>query len=193
MLCSAKRDIAPHKNHTRPADINPQIVSETSTYMGTGAPLAILCIGPLGNLVFARDAAWPTPGKPVLIVVPFPACSGSDGLACTIARKFNEDTGGHFVVDKKPSVGTLTGAQVVARAANDSHTLFYTIVVTQTQNPHFYSKLPYDRFKDFTPFTQVARTPRMLVANKESPSNPCVTWLTLRAATRDARSRCTRS
>jgi tripartite-type tricarboxylate transporter receptor subunit TctC len=135
------------------------------------ALLASLCIGPLASLAFAQDAAWPTPGKPVRIVVPFPAGSGSDGLARTIARKLSEDTGGNFIVDNKPGAGTLIGAQDVARAANDGHTLLYTIVVTHTQNPHLYSKLPYDPFKDFTPITQVARSATVLVVNKDSPFN----------------------
>ena len=135
------------------------------------ALLASLCMGPLIGLAFAQDAPWPTPGKPVRIVVPFPAGSGSDGLARMIARKMNEETGGNFVVDNKPGAGTLIGAQDVARAANDGHTLLYTIVVTHTQNPHLYSKLPYDPFKDFTPITQVARSATVLVVNKESPFN----------------------
>lgn len=122
-------------------------------------------------LTWAQETVWPLPGKPVRIVVPFPAGSGSDGLARTIARKLNDETGGNFVVDNKPGAGTLIGAQDVARSANDGHTLMYTIVVTHTQNPHLYSKLPYDPFKDFTPLTQVARSATVLVVNKESPFN----------------------
>ena len=133
--------------------------------------LMLLAWGVSSAPAMAQEPQWPTAGKPVRIVVPFPAGSGSDGLARTIARKLNEETGGNFVVDNKPGAGTLIGAQDVARAANDGHTLLYTIVVTHTQNPHLYSKLPYDPFKDFTPITQVARSATVLVVNKESPFN----------------------
>jgi tripartite-type tricarboxylate transporter receptor subunit TctC len=133
--------------------------------------LMLLAWGVISAPAMAQEPQWPTAGKPVRIVVPFPAGSGSDGLARTIARKLNEETGGNFVVDNKPGAGTLIGAQDVARAANDGHTLLYTIVVTHTQNPHLYSKLPYDPFKDFTPITQVARSATVLVVNKESPFN----------------------
>ena len=133
--------------------------------------LMFLAWGVSSAPAMAQEPQWPTAGKPVRIVVPFPAGSGSDGLARTIARKLNEETGGNFVVDNKPGAGTLIGAQDVARATNDGHTLLYTIVVTHTQNPHLYSKLPYDPFKDFTPITQVARSATVLVVNKESPFN----------------------
>jgi tripartite-type tricarboxylate transporter receptor subunit TctC len=128
-------------------------------------------MGPLANLSWAQDVVWPTPGKPVRIVLPFPAGAGTDGLARMIARKLSEETGGTFIVDNKPGAGTLIGAQDVARAANDGHTLLYTIVVTHTQNPHLYSKLPYDPFKDFTPVVQVAKSATVLVVNKDAPFN----------------------
>lgn len=139
----------------------------------TLAGLALACLGLwcVAGLASAQGVAWPTPSKPVRIVVPFPAGSGSDGLARLIARKLSEETGGNFVVDNKPGAGTLIGAQDVAKAPSDGHTLLYTIVVTHTQNPHLYSKLPYDPFKDFTPLMQVARSATVLVVNKDSPFN----------------------
>ena len=135
--------------------------------------LVLMCLGLWCSSTFASDQVvnWPTPGKPVRIVVPFPAGSGSDGLARLIARKLGDETGGNFVVDNKPGAGTLIGAQDVAKASSDGHTLLYTIVVTHTQNPHLYSKLPYDPFKDFTPLLQVARSATVLVVNKDSPFN----------------------
>ena len=135
------------------------------------ALLASLCIGPLCGLALAQDATWPIPGKPVRIVVPSPAGAGTDVLARLLARKLTEDTGGVFVVDNKPGAGTIIGAQDVAKSANDGHTLLYTFVVTHTQNPHLYSKLPYDAFKDFTPVVQVARSATVLVVKKDSPFN----------------------
>jgi len=140
-------------------------------HLGAAALIMGLCMGPLANLSWAQDVVWPTPGKPVRIVLPFPAGAGTDGLARMIARKLSEETGGTFIVDNKPGAGTLIGAQDVARAANDGHTLLYTIVVTHTQNPHLYSKLPYDPFKDFTPVVQVAKSATVLVVNKDAPFN----------------------
>jgi tripartite-type tricarboxylate transporter receptor subunit TctC len=113
---------------------------------------------------------WPVPGKTVRIVLPFPAGgAGTDMMARLIGKKMSEEIGVPVVVDNKPGGSTLIGAQEVARAAPDGHTLLYTIVLTHTQNPHLFAKLPYDPFKDFTPLSQVARSATVLIANKAAP------------------------
>ena len=35
--------------------------------------------------------------------------------------------------------------------------------------PHFYAKLPYDTFKDFTPISQIGSSPNMLLVRADSP------------------------
>ncbi|MCS6765410.1 MAG: tripartite tricarboxylate transporter substrate binding protein [Candidatus Protistobacter heckmanni] len=119
----------------------------------------------------APQTDWPLQGRPVRIVVPFTAGSGSDALLRIVAKKVGEDTGAAMVIDNKPGAGTFIGAQDVARAPADGHTLLMTIVVTHTQNPHLYKKLPYDPFKDFTPEIQLVRSATVLVANKNAPFN----------------------
>lgn len=126
----------------------------------------------IGGPALAQSGAWPVAGRPVRIVLPFPAGSGTDGNVRVIARLLQEQLGGHpVIVDNKPGAGTLIGAQEVARAAADGHTLLYTIVITHTQNPHLYNKLPYDPFKDFTPLTQVMKSATVLVAHPSLPAN----------------------
>jgi tripartite-type tricarboxylate transporter receptor subunit TctC len=115
---------------------------------------------------------FPIPGKPIRIVLPFPPGTGSDASARVVAKLMTEALGGHpVVVDNKPGASTIIGAQEVARAPADGHTLLYTIVVTHTQNPHLYSKLPYDPVKDFTPLTQVMKSATVLVAPNNAPFN----------------------
>ena len=118
------------------------------------------------------QAVWPIAGKAVRIVVPFPAGSGSDATARVIAKLMTEELGGHTVlVENKPGAGTFIGATEVARAPADGHTLLYTVVITHTQNPHLYSKLPYDPVKDFTPLTQMVKSATVLIANPKAPFN----------------------
>jgi tripartite-type tricarboxylate transporter receptor subunit TctC len=125
-----------------------------------------------GGSVWAQTAVWPTPGKPVRIVLPFPAGSGTDGNVRQIAKQLQDQLGGHpVIVDNKPGAGTFIGAAEVARAAPDGHTLLYTIVITHTQNPHLYAKLPYDAMKDFTPLTQVMKSATVLVTQASAPYN----------------------
>lgn len=128
--------------------------------------------GSLTHTAFAQAPAWPQAGKPVRIVVPFPPGSGSDVNARAVAKGLQDLLGGHpVIVDNKPGAGTFIGAQEVARAANDGHTLLYTIVITHTQNPHLYAKLPYDPVKDFTPLTQVMKSATVLIAHPSAPFN----------------------
>lgn len=120
----------------------------------------------------AQAPTWPQPGKPVRIVVPFPPGSGSDVNARQVAKGLQDLLGGHpVIVENKPGAGTFIGAQEVARAPADGHTLLYTIVITHTQNPHLYAKLPYDPFKDFTPLTQVMKSATVLIAHPAAPFN----------------------
>ncbi len=115
---------------------------------------------------------FPIPGKPIRIIVPFSAGSGSDVTVRIIAKMMTDELGGHpVVVDNKPGAGTFIGAQEVARAPADGHTLLYTIVVTHTQNPHLYAKLPYDPVKDFTPLVQVMKSATVLIAPPNAPFN----------------------
>jgi tripartite-type tricarboxylate transporter receptor subunit TctC len=134
---------------------------------------ALACLGglALSAACSAAPVQWPQPGKPVRLIVPFPAGSGSDTLARMLAQAVSQQTGASVVVENKPGASTIIGAEAVARSAPDGNTLLYTIVVTHTQNPHLYKKLPYDPFKDFTPIEQFVRSATILEANKNAPFN----------------------
>lgn len=134
-----------------------------------GVALAVLACSAGAVAAAGSDDAWPVAGKPIRLVVPFPAGSGSDSLARMLSAKVTQQTGAVIIVDNKPGASTMIGAQDVARAKPDGNTLLYTIVVTHTQNPHLYKKLPYDPVKDFTPVIQVVRSATVLVANKDTP------------------------
>src|SRR5262249_11357062 len=48
----------------------------------------------------------------------------------------------------------------------------YTLILIATGhaiNPHFYAKLPYDSFNDFTPISLVGSSPNMLLVRSDSP------------------------
>jgi len=142
--------------------------------MGRSALALIVASAALiaAGTAWAQATNWPIPGKPIRIVLPFPAGSGTDGNVRTIAKQLQDQLGGHpVIVDNKPGAGTFIGAQEVARATPDGHTLLYTIVITHTQNPHLYTKLPYDAMKDFTPLTQVMKSATVLVTQASAPYN----------------------
>ncbi|MFO1326218.1 MAG: tripartite tricarboxylate transporter substrate binding protein [Rubrivivax sp.] len=126
---------------------------------------------PLLVLGAALAQAFPTAGKPVRIVVPFPAGGQTDIQARAMAQKMQAALGVPVIVDNKPGASTIIGTQDVVRAAPDGHTLLYTIAITAAQNPHLFSKLPYDGLKDLTPVMYAARSSTVLVVPAGSPFN----------------------
>ena len=112
----------------------------------------------------ALAQGFPAPGKAVRVVVGFPPGGGTDIQARLVAPKFSEALGAPVVIDNKPGASTMIAAQEVARAAPDGYTLLYTFSGTMAQNPHTLAAVPYDPFRDFTPISNGARGPLVLVA-----------------------------
>ncbi|QNN55824.1 tripartite tricarboxylate transporter substrate binding protein [Diaphorobacter ruginosibacter] len=134
--------------------------------------LGAIAFGLAGPACVLADEVWPQPGKPIRIIVPLPAGSGSDVAARLLGKLMSDELKGHpVIIENKPGASTFIGAQEVARAPADGHTLLYTIVVTHTQNPHLYAKLPYDPVKDFTPLAQVMKSATVLIAPPNAPFN----------------------
>lgn len=130
------------------------------------AGLLLAAALPLGTA--QAQGAWPT--KPVRIVVTFPPGGAPDTLARVLAEKWGA-LGQPVTVDNKPGAGGNIGADLVAKAPGDGHTLVVGTVGTHAINMALYSKMPYDNFRDFTPITFLASTPNLLVVNKSVPAN----------------------
>lgn len=110
------------------------------------------------------------PGKPIRIVVGFPAGGAPDTLARIVSEKISPSWGQPVVVENKPGAGGNIGAEAVAHAPADGHTLAMGTVGTHSINGALYSKMPYDMVKDFAPVILVASTPNVLVVNPAVPA-----------------------
>jgi tripartite-type tricarboxylate transporter receptor subunit TctC len=132
-------------------------------------------IAGLALSTFAAVAGGPAfaenyPSKPVRVIVPFPAASATDVLARVIGQKLSEKWGQPVVVDNKPGAGGNLGSEQAAKAPPDGYTILMG-TVANTISTSLYKKLNYDFLKDFDPVTLVAKTPLVLVANKDFPPN----------------------
>ena len=104
------------------------------------------------------------PTRPIKLIVPYAAGGGTDISARAIAQHVSAGLGQPVVIENKPGAGTLVGTGAVAKAAPDGYTLVYGSV-THTIAPALYKdKMPFDAVKDFTPITQIATFPFVLVA-----------------------------
>jgi tripartite-type tricarboxylate transporter receptor subunit TctC len=90
------------------------------------------------------------PSRPIRIVVPFAAGGVVDLMGRVIAPKMSADLGQPVVVENRPGAGATLGADMVAKAPADGHTVLLGTIVTHATAQHL-SRIPYDPLKDFVP------------------------------------------
>ena len=109
------------------------------------------------------------PGKPIRVIVPFPAGSATDGQARLIGAHFQKIFGHGFIVENMPGATGAIAARTIARAAPDGYTLMISSVSTHSANAYLYNNLGYDPIADFTPVALIARAPSAMVVRAETP------------------------
>jgi len=122
-----------------------------------------------GGMARAQAQEFPIKGKPVRIVVGFPAGAGVDAQARAVTTRLSEVLGVPVFVENRAGAGTLIAAQEMLRSAPDGHTIFYSASSTFAQNPHTMKAATYDPVKDFTPISMGAKGPLVLVVNSGLP------------------------
>jgi tripartite-type tricarboxylate transporter receptor subunit TctC len=133
-----------------------------------------LCAGLLAA-TFALAAAAPVaaqdfPKGPVKIIIPFPPGGPTDTVGRQLAMKLQESWGQPVIIDYKPGAGTAIGADFVAKAAADGHTLGM-VNSSFAVNPTLRKKLPYDTQKDLSGVTQLFNMQLAIVARPDAPFN----------------------
>ena len=139
--------------------------------------LALIALGLLGGPAIAQT--WP--GRPISLVVPFPAGGTTDVLARALGHELSKTLGQPVVVESKPGAGATLGADFVVKAKPDGYTLLMG-AVHHTIATSVYKKLPYDFQKDLQPITTVALVPNVLVVNPAVPAKSVDELLTLAKA-----------
>jgi len=110
--------------------------------------------------------AW-AQGKPIRLIVPYAPGGPLDVTARALAERV-KDTLGTVIVENKPGAGGNLGADLVAKAAPDGHTIGLAAVATHAINPWLFAKMSYDAARDFAPITQMVRVPNVLVMNADT-------------------------
>ena len=131
------------------------------------AALALMLGGALPAAALAQAMAFPA--KPVTLVVPFAPGGPTDAMARTLANAIKPLLGQTMLVDNKPGAGGNIGAEAVARADADGHTLLFGTSGPLAINVSLYQKLGYDPLKSFAPVIRIGHLPNVLVVHPSLP------------------------
>ncbi len=130
-----------------------------------------------------RGSAQAFPARPVTWVVPFSAGGITDTSSRVVAQRMGALLGQPVVVENRPGAGGIVGAEHVARAAPDGHTLLYGSQNTHAVAPAMQPGLRYDPRRDFAPVHGLGHSPNLLVTGAVRP------WRTLVEFVEQARER----
>lgn len=138
-----------------------------------------MCIASFALSADAAFAAFPA-DKPIRMVVPYTPGGSIDTVGRLVAEELQKQLGQPVVVDNKPGASGMIGAQEVARAPADGHTLLFN-ASSQVYMPLVVNRKTYDAEKDFTAIAQVGYVPLAVVVN------PAAAFKTLRELSAHAR------
>lgn len=112
-------------------------------------------------------AAQSFPSKPVKLVVNLAVGGPADLMARVFAEHLSTRIGQPVVVEALPGANGLIGAQAVARAAPDGHTLLFTVENVLTITPTIQAQLPFNPQTALEPFSLVGSFEQVLVVNPD--------------------------
>jgi tripartite-type tricarboxylate transporter receptor subunit TctC len=103
------------------------------------------------------------PSRPITIVVPFPPGAGTDVMARVLAPKLAASFGQPVVIENRSGATGNIGAQAVAQAAPDGHTILYTSASIALSNSA--PGRGFDPERSLEPVTVTLSIPQVLVVN----------------------------
>ena len=117
----------------------------------------------------ARAQAAGFPSKPIRIVVPFNAGSGSDSAARIYGEVMARSLGQTVVVENRPGGSGLLAIQLVKQAPADGYTMFVGSTSPMCVMPVLTKNLPYDAFKDLRPVHGMSVGGATIIVKGDSP------------------------
>ena len=133
--------------------------------------IALIALGSLAAVALHTPLApaQDFPARTVRLIVPFPPGGAVDILARSISTPMSKSLGQSVIVENRPGANTVIGAELVARAPADGHTILL-MAPSFTINQFVRSKLPYDTVKDFTGVTLIASGALLIAVHPSLPA-----------------------
>jgi tripartite-type tricarboxylate transporter receptor subunit TctC len=130
--------------------------------------LALVIAACGASLAHAADPVRDFPLRPVRFVSPFPAGGSSDLVGRMIAPKMSERLDQNVIFENRSGAGGMIGANYVAKATPDGHTLLFLSGAFTAQAASI-KTLPFDPLRDFAWVSMVITYPFAIVVKAESP------------------------
>lgn len=139
--------------------------------MTTMRNAVLILLGLLLGATAVQAQTFPT--RPVTVLVTAAAGGVTDVVARAVGQKLSELWGQPVVIENKGGAAHILGAQAVARATPDGHTLLVAEAGTFVLNPSLYppDKLGYEIGKDLVPITGLVRINQAIVASNDLPAS----------------------
>jgi tripartite-type tricarboxylate transporter receptor subunit TctC len=106
--------------------------------------------------------------RPVTLVVPIAPGGGVDIIGRLFAAQLSERLNQPWVVENRTGAGGAIGADSVAKATPDGHTMLL-METSAVLHKWLHKNVPFDVVADFAPVAQIATTPIFLFAGPASP------------------------
>lgn len=134
---------------------------------GGYAKLGFIALSLLSTIGALHAQTYPT--HLVRIIVPFAAGGLNDTAARFIQPYLEKAFGQSVIIENRPAASGVVGADAVAKAAPDGHTLLM-VASSYTVLPATIAKLPYDSERDFAPIALIGKNPLLFVVNAKVPA-----------------------
>ncbi|MBY0338069.1 MAG: tripartite tricarboxylate transporter substrate binding protein [Acetobacteraceae bacterium] len=142
----------------------------TATRRALLGAAALTPLAALSSALPSPALAQGFPTRPLRIVVPFAPGGAVDITGRLLAERLQPILGQPVTVDNRGGAGGNLGADVVAKAEPDGHTILLGTVSILAANKFLYRRsMPFDPSRDLAPVTRVATGTVLLVVNADRP------------------------
>ena len=118
----------------------------------------------------APAAAQSYPTKPIRMIIGFAAGGPTDVIGRILAQDMSATLGQPVIVENRTGANSLIATDAVAHSAPDGYTLLFASL-SHNVNPLLSKEAKYHPLKDFTPISNAAVLPMVVVTDPKSPFN----------------------
>lgn len=117
----------------------------------------------------AAAMAQPFPAKPIRLIVGFAPGGAADIISRTLGEPLGRALGQSIIVENKPGAGSSIAADFVSKSPPDGYMILIASQSGMIVNPLINKNVTYNAHKDFTPITQVTRSPLVVAVSPALP------------------------